>query len=150
MAAHITSEPVCRLVTKHNATDVLRTIVACLPHPTLIVPHLAERPRAVHHALVAAVKGTRLETVKELLKHTAPRNNRSEALQWASAMNCREIFDWLAPRSDAVAAMEAMQNSWFSKEHGQLVAEYVAMQAQKATLTHAFGQRGRDNVARKL
>lgn len=171
LAGHLIAEDieaVCHLVVKHNATAVLLTIVAHLPHPqlhslitscaqhgqtdnvALLVPHLAERPRALHDALVAAVKGQKIDTVRLLLRHTHPRNNKSEALQWASATNNSDIFDLLATRCDAKTAWESMQNSWFSKEHCRLVEAAVTVQAQKTALIDEIGQRGKDSVARKM
>lgn len=99
----------------------------------------------LHTTFIRLVDGEQVESVRKILKYVDPKLNNSEGLQWASQIQCQEVFDLLYPVSDPQEAYTALQTLIAKREriHGrsapqqiQMLEERIALEALNDRLTH--------------
>lgn len=93
-------------------------------------------------ALVSAVDRENSDHVRKLLKYADPKFKNSEALQWASQIQCQEIFDLLYPLSDPEAAHLALHSLITKREqrHGREAPEQIQMLEERMALDRLHAQ----------
>lgn len=124
----------------------------------LLAPFLDQG--SLHTTLMRLVDAERVESVRKILKYVDPKLNNSEALQWASQIQCQEVFDLLYPVSDPHKAYTALRTLIAKREriHGrsapqqiQMLEERIALEALNHRLTHeATGVWGGRQRERKI
>lgn len=101
--------------------------------------------RDLQDVFMLLVDGENCERVRTFLKYINPKHNNSEALQWASQIQCQEVFDLLYPVSDPQEAYTALQTLIAKREriHGrparqeiQMLEERIALEALNTQLNH--------------
>ena len=98
----------------------------------------------LHDTFMLLIDRENSEHVRKFLKHVDPKYNNSQALQWASQIQCQEVFDLLYPLSDPEAAHRALHSLITKREqrHGreapgqiQMLEERMALDRLNAQLT---------------